>query len=93
MNNSEAKEVLARELATYRSRPYRDLINLLDQSINAEVQAQSGILYQVQIQVFGDERPDGNLRVAGAVDDGGRRASLPLTDSFILAPDGSFVDE
>jgi hypothetical protein len=34
-----------------------------------------------------------NIRVMGAVDDGGWRAFMPLTDSFIMAPDSSFVGE
>jgi hypothetical protein len=29
----------------------------------------------------------------GAIDDGGVRALMPLGESFILAPDGSFVGE
>jgi hypothetical protein len=28
-----------------------------------------------------------------SIDDGGWRAFLPWTDSFIIAPDGSFVGE
>jgi len=35
----------------------------------------------------------GDVRVLVAVDDGGMYAFKPLTDSFILAPDGSFVGE
>ena len=35
----------------------------------------------------------GHLRVLGSIDDGGIRAFFPLTDSFIMAPDGSFIGE
>jgi len=45
------------------------------------------------MQVFVDDMSRQTLRVMGSVDDGGWRALSPLTDSFILAPDGSFVDE
>ena len=33
------------------------------------------------------------LRVMGSIDDGGWRAFVPLTQSFIMACDGSLVDE
>jgi len=34
------------------------------------------------------------LRVLGAIDDGrGFRANVPLTDDFLVAPDGSSVGE
>jgi hypothetical protein len=40
-----------------------------------------------------DSAPNGDVRVIGCVDDGGWRAFLPLSDSFIKAADGSFVGE
>jgi hypothetical protein len=58
-----------------------------------EVSGVSETQYQVTIQVFWDSKPHGDLRVVGSIDDGGWRAFLPLSDSFIMAPDGSFVGE
>jgi len=49
--------------------------------------------YQIEIQVFWDSWPGGNVRVMGAVDDGGWRAFIPVSRGFIMAPDGSFVGE
>lgn len=46
-----------------------------------------------KVQVFWDDTPDGAIRVMASIDDGGWRAFVPLTEAFILAPDGSFVDE
>ncbi|MEI2731013.1 MAG: hypothetical protein V9G08_03230 [Dermatophilaceae bacterium] len=48
----------------------------------------------VSIDAFWDnpKRKD-NLRVALSIDDGGRRAFMPLTESFIVAPDGTFIGE
>ena len=40
-----------------------------------------------------DGKKDGNLRIIGAIDDGGLRAFIRLTEDFILTPDGSFVGE
>ena len=58
-----------------------------------EVEAESGTWYQGGIQVFWDDKPDGAIRVMASIDDGGWRAFVPLTDDFILAPDGTFVGE
>jgi len=47
--------------------------------------------YQFEIQFFWDDHPDGNIRVAGSIDDG--RASTPLLcDGFIVSSDGTFVE-
>ena len=54
----------------------------------------SGAWYQLEIQGLWDAAPQHVLRVMAAIDDGhGWRANLPLTDSFLVAPDGSFVGE
>lgn len=58
-----------------------------------EVRGASGTIYQVQTQAHWDSRKDGDLRIMVAVDDGGWRAFAPLSEDFILAPDGSFVGE
>jgi hypothetical protein len=47
----------------------------------------------VTVQAFWDNRPNGNVRILGCADDGGLRAFVPLSDSFIVAPDGTFVGE
>jgi hypothetical protein len=48
----------------------------------------------VEVLALWDEgRPGGNLRVMVSIDDGGWRAFKPLTEDFIIAPDGSFVGE
>ena len=49
--------------------------------------------YQGEIRVFWDAEPDGAIRVMASIDDGGWRAFVPLTEDFILAPDGTFVGE
>jgi hypothetical protein len=92
MDKAEARQIL-RELRGFRSRSFPELVKLLDQEVTNEVRAESGVTYQLEIQVFWDDQPGGNLRVPGSIDDGGWRAFIPLTESFILAPDGSFVDE
>ncbi len=56
-----------------------------------EVRGPSGTTYQVETEALWDGGKDGALRVFVKVDDGRWRAFCPLTEDFILAPDGSFV--
>ena len=93
MDRDEAKSVLAAELRRYRSQSYDALQHLLHTQDAYEVTAPSRTTYQIEIQAFWDGSPGGNLRVMGAVDDGGARAFFPLTDDFIIAPNGAFVGE
>lgn len=94
MKNEEAFAVLDLELAKFRDEPYAALVTRMsDGSVDYELTAPSGRKYQVEVQVFWDNRPGGNVRVRGAIDDGGWRAFMPLSRDFIKAPDGSFVGE
>jgi hypothetical protein len=43
--------------------------------------------------LYWDGERGGNVRVISTIDDGGLRAFVPLSDSFIKAADGSFVGE
>ena len=94
MNNEEATELLDRELARLRSEPYELLVSRIDNSPHRlEPTGADGTSYQIVIRVFWDDRPGGNVRVIGSIDDGGWRAFVPLNRDFIKAPDGSFVGE
>jgi hypothetical protein len=58
------------------------------------VEGHNGVEYQVEIEALWDDRSAQTLRIVVSVDDGrGWRALCPLADSFIVAPDGSFVGE
>jgi hypothetical protein len=93
MDNREATALLRDHLAAYRRRSYHDLVALLDMPQVAELRGPSGATYQLEVMVHWDDRPGGALRVLGSVDNGGWRALKPLTDDFILAPNGTFVGE
>ena len=95
MNEAEARSILSQELSHYRENSYQELLALalIDSCETVERISPSGTTYQIQMQVVFDDKPRKTLRVMGAIDDGGWRALLPLGDSFIMAPDGSFVGE
>ncbi len=93
MDKTEAREILANKLGAYRKRSYEELLYLLDTQDTEEIKVSSGAVYQLEFQAMWDDKEGGNLRVTGAIDDGGFRSFVPLTDDFIMAPDGSFVGE
>jgi hypothetical protein len=93
MDNQEALAVLRAELQRYRDRSYTELVAILDSPMTIELAGPSGIRYQVEIEVFWDGPKGQNIRVMGAIDDGGWRAFSPLSESFIMSPTGTFIGE
>jgi len=93
MDTTEAKTILSNLLEDYRAKSYGDLKTLLSAQDVFEVEADSGTKYQVEFQAVWDGEADGNLRVIGSIDDGGKQAFMPFTDDFIMSPNGEFVGE
>jgi hypothetical protein len=94
MNREQAQSILSAEVERLRTVSYEELVaRLLEKQETFETAAPDGIRYQVELQGLWDDQTARNLRVFVNVDDGGWRASVPLTDGFIRAPDGSFVGE
>jgi len=95
MNKGEARSVLSECLRAYRSHSREELAAWVSEGrVDAkEVVAQDGTKYQLEVQFVWDAKPNGNVRVIASIDDGGIRALLPMTDSFILGSDGRFVGE
>jgi hypothetical protein len=92
MDNREARDLLAQKLAAYRRLSYAELAAKVGGEEHAEAIGSSGARYQIEVQLFwGGTR--GPVRVVGSIDDGGLRAFYPLTETFIRAPDGTFVGE
>jgi hypothetical protein len=91
MDKQEARSIAREQLAPYRRRPYADLVSMIGKVVHSEVTAPSGTRYQFEIQAFWDDKPNGDVRVMCSIDDMGWRAFFPLSDDFIMAPDGTFV--
>jgi hypothetical protein len=54
----------------------------------------TGTRYYMEFGLFWDDKPDGDVRVIDSITDGrGLRAFIPLADSFILSPSGTFIGE
>jgi hypothetical protein len=77
---------LAVESAELKRKSYADLAELIDNPRSKVVMGADGKQYQLEIQAVWNARKDGDLRVIVAVDDGGLRAFMPLTDAFLVSP-------
>lgn len=94
MDESEARGILTERLGEYRRRSYEQLVSSIGESELVEVVGPSGARYQLEIESLWDDKKGGAVRVMGSIDDGSfRRAFMPFTDDFIIAPDGSFGGE
>lgn len=93
MDTVAAQRVLNEWLGKLRAVQYRELAARVDSVTNDEVARDSERTWQVETQVLWDDEPNGNIRVIASVDDGGLRAFIPMTGSFIKSPTGEFVGE
>jgi hypothetical protein len=95
MDKNEARALLTQQLMPYRRRSYDDLVNLEGTHSVIALCGPSGADYQIEIEVMWESpREKVNILVMGTIDDGRLPgALLPLCDSFLLAPDGTFVGE
>jgi hypothetical protein len=93
VNKDEANALLEQHLLLYRCRAYSELAALLGHPEVTQHVVASGAKYQIEVEAFWDDRPGGNIRVLGAIDDGGWRGFKPLCAAFIMAPSGAFVGE
>jgi hypothetical protein len=86
MNKVEANQLLTERLEDLRSRPYSELLRLMETTETTEIVGASGTRYQVETEAVWDEKRGKNLRVIVSIDDFGWRAFAPLTSGFIKTP-------
>lgn len=87
MDKSEAQTVLNEQLRRFSQRSYPQLVPLVESGHVEDFEARgaSGKTYQVEVQFFWDDKPRGVVRVVGSIDDGGIRAFVPLTQTFLVS--------
>jgi len=66
-------------------------LNLSTGQLRKKIIGKDGAHYQIEIEVFWDNRRGGAIRVIGSVDDGQSRAAVPLTEDFVITPSGTFL--
>jgi hypothetical protein len=50
-------------------------------------------MYQLEVDFLWDDKKNGDIRVFAAIDGGSLSSIRPITDSFIKAPNGTYVGE
>ena len=90
MDKQEARSLLDAKIAQLRTMGYEELRAFFHEQ-HREVTGSSGKEYQIETLAVWDRKPEGDLRIFVSIDDGGLRAIVPMTDGFIMRPDGSFV--
>ena len=94
MDKVEARALLAAELGRFRAMAYGELAGLIGAVQVVQVTGPSGTEYTIEVDVLRDDPKGGNLRVIGGIDDGGFRAAFrPLSDDFVLTPEGRLLGE
>ncbi len=93
MDTQEAASILEEELQFFKQWPYPYLADLVGSQEVREVVSDTGKHYQLEIEFLWDDKPQGHIRVVGAIDDGGWRAFFPLCRSFIMKPDGNLIGD
>ena len=88
MDHQIAQDCLAQEMGLLKRSSYAELSRLIGRPRSKFVAGSDDKQYQIETQVFWDDETKGNIRVLLAADCEGLSAVLPLTDSFIMSPEG-----
>jgi len=86
MDKAEAMTLLKQKLDGYRKQSYFTLAEAVGQVSREELCGPSGIQYQIEVQLFWDDKPGGTIRMVGSIDDRGLRAFVPVTETLLIAP-------
>ena len=95
MSREIAQAIADQKLNELRKLPYIELKKLLTEGNFATcVTGPDGQEYQMEVDVLlGNGRRGPNILVVASVDGGGVSSFRPLTRTFVITPDGSFVGE
>ncbi len=95
-DKEEARLLLSEELGKVKNLGYSQLRKVFVEQKdiqNFNLTGASGVEYQVEIQGWWDGDEDKDIRILGGIDNGGLSAYVPLSDSLIMSPDGSLVED
>ena len=92
MNDDVAYVLMDAELRRLLELPYSELLKLVGSRQFREVVGEDDTAYRVRVEAAWDIARKKDVRVLVSVDDGGWRALRPLTQGFVIRPDGSFGD-
>jgi hypothetical protein len=89
MPEAVPRGLLDTAMRAHEALSYAELAGRIGRVHTRTERGSDGRTYQIEIEAEWDDQPGGAVRVVGAIDDGSFRTFLPLSDEFIVAPDGS----
>ena len=94
-NIEEAEALLSEKLGDLKKVPYERLSTLMGAAnVEAlEVDAPSGMGYDVEVESVWAGEPGGKIIINIAVFERSMAVVMPLTASFVMAPDGTIVED
>ena len=93
-DKTQAEAWVAAEIAHWREVPYFELVGREGEALHAALDGADGNQWVLETQIFWDDGKKENIRVMVDVWNPRRLISTSTAiDSFIRAPDGSFVGE
>ena len=93
MSREIARAIIENRLKELRRFSYGALVKLVGQVSCDQLNGTDGGEYQVETETRWDSKAGGDIRVIVAVDGPGVSTFRPLTGTFIMSADGSFVGE
>ena len=105
---NEAKQIIQKIVNEYRNRSYAKLCAMIgSDGIFEQICGESGQEYQIEIQIYWDDKKDGDVRLIGSISpfpDSPIWTDIPLlkwvpiysplaTEDFIMNSSGNFVGE
>ena len=93
MNKAEARAIAERDLEFYRAMPYEEIANRIGAAESFERVSRQGEPYQIEFDFFYDAAEKQNIRVVGMVSYSLWTDFSPVSEDFIIAPDGTFISE
>jgi len=91
MSREIARAIVEHRLKELRKFSYGAFVKLVGQVSCDQLNGADGGEYQVETETRWDSKAGGDVRVIVAVDGPGVSTFRPLTGSFIMSADGSFV--
>jgi hypothetical protein len=93
MSREIARAIVEDRLKELPKLSYGELAKLVGQVSCDRIKRPDGAEYQVETEARWDSKAGGNIRVIVAADGPGASAFRPLTETFIMSADGSFMGE
>jgi len=86
MTREEQRSALREALETWAQRGYCLLVNKIGDVERLVIHGDHDREWFVEIRMSWDDKPGGDIRVTGTIDDGGIGAFFPTTDSVLVSP-------